>query len=280
MAMAGARPWAGPKDILMEKVGLVMGVLDRMGSEADRSAGIPPGAPNPDVLAMQDCAAQLGSLSQELKQGKQRFLGWKHRHRLIQSVRRGKVPSITQLVEEGSELVKSVEASRAHKRELKAALLSEMEMQERLRGELQCAYQDARRLHGIYERRTKELVDLDEACIRHRGQSLKAAGVPRRQSLLALAQIARFESLNALELELGLPRIEFDDATGVVQLQDSSELDEEPDPVLAVCVQFGPDGKLCAAEAHPSLSLQAECAAAVARDDLPRLLTAVWHRAG
>lgn len=78
-------------------------------------------------------------------------------------------------------------------------------------------------------------------------------------------------------LELGFSEITFDDAKGVVVLGGAgvNSLDEA---LRTVSVGFDKDGKLTKAMPHRSLALQNEATDAVQLDDLPWLMTKVWHR--
>eukprot|EP00440_Ansanella_granifera_P067625 gb/GFBE01073357.1/.p1 GENE.gb/GFBE01073357.1/~~gb/GFBE01073357.1/.p1 ORF type:complete len:320 (+),score=89.00 gb/GFBE01073357.1/:1-960(+) len=93
-----------------------------------------------------------------------------------------------------------------------------------------------------------------------------------------IAEVERLQGLAAFEEQLGLPRIVFDDAKGLVVLRRPSSEPEDDLPLRTVKVDFDASGRLLQAETHPSLGLRNEEAASVQADDLGRLLTLAWDR--
>lgn len=85
------------------------------------------------------------------------------------------------------------------------------------------------------------------------------------------------KALADAERELGLPDLRFDDAKGVIVLG-APQGNCAAEALRTVFVEFAPDGRLTRAEAHVALGLNVEEAAAVAHDDLARLLTAAWGK--
>lgn len=130
------------------------------------------------------------------------------------------------------------------------------------------------------ERLSWELQLLDH----HRAEARKACEKLMRSEEQERWEVQNLEALEVSESQLGLPRITFDDARGIVVLrrQEASIAGEEaPDgsTVLEVKVEWDDSGKLVSVEPHPSLDLWSEAATSVERDDLARILALVWDRA-
>lgn len=98
-------------------------------------------------------------------------------------------------------------------------------------------------------------------------------------------QIARGEEVNQAEEQLGLCAVDYDDERGVVVLGSNHNsmikcagtMYREVD-LLTIAAQCNQEGRLVHAEAHPVLDLKAAVETAVDADDLPHLLTEVWHK--
>lgn len=91
------------------------------------------------------------------------------------------------------------------------------------------------------------------------------------------------DKINKAQIELGFPSVTFNEAP---QRGDTSECrivlsgpgTSADEAIRTVNVVFGKDGELTHATPHLSLGMQREADESVKRDDLPRLLTMVWHR--
>lgn len=92
------------------------------------------------------------------------------------------------------------------------------------------------------------------------------------------------EQILRAQVELGFPEITFRDAcqldesarsTVVLSGAAGASTDEA---IRSVTVEFAKDGHLVSAVPHPALGLEREAAEAAKLDDLPSLLTKIWHR--
>jgi hypothetical protein len=98
-------------------------------------------------------------------------------------------------------------------------------------------------------------------------------------------QVSALEQILQAQLNIGIPEILFrdsvDDRRGTVILDGAvggSRANTVEEALRTVEVEFDKDGKLIRAMPHSKLGLQNEATDAVQLDDLPRLLTSVWHR--
>eukprot|EP00927_Polykrikos_kofoidii_P050504 TRINITY_DN44412_c0_g1_i1.p1 TRINITY_DN44412_c0_g1~~TRINITY_DN44412_c0_g1_i1.p1 ORF type:complete len:344 (+),score=61.01 TRINITY_DN44412_c0_g1_i1:141-1172(+) len=111
----------------------------------------------------------------------------------------------------------------------------------------------------------------------------------RRDALREVETRAANERLLLAQGTLGFPSLEFDDTRGLIVLAPPHGAGPASTGKLAaairssvprvertIAVTWDANGRLASAEAHPRLQLQTEAVAAVAQDDLGRLLTAVW----
>lgn len=92
------------------------------------------------------------------------------------------------------------------------------------------------------------------------------------------------EKISKAQSELGFPDITFQD---VCQLDETSRSTviltgnagaSTDEAVRSLTVEFAKNGHLTRATPHPTLGLERDAAEAVSNDDLPSLLTKVWHR--
>lgn len=105
----------------------------------------------------------------------------------------------------------------------------------------------------------------------------------KQQHKEALECADSLETVRQGHLELGFPNITFHDdsqldgaSRGTIVLGSGCAIADEA--VRTVTVEFGKDGELISVTPHSSLNLQHEAAEVVKQDDLPALLTRVWHR--
>jgi len=89
-----------------------------------------------------------------------------------------------------------------------------------------------------------------------------------------------FEALQQAECRLGLPSINFDDTGGLVVLEGGPPAGDGPlgEAARAIEVSFDEDGRLLRASPHPVLGLQEASKAAVAEDDIGKLVTLAWDK--
>lgn len=105
----------------------------------------------------------------------------------------------------------------------------------------------------------------------------------RQESKEAFECANSLETVHQAQMELGFPKLTFLEETrfgdgsrcDVVLMGGAASTDEA---LHTVGLEFGKDGELTRATPHAALGLQREAGEAVKRDDLPWLLTMVWHR--
>lgn len=132
-------------------------------------------------------------------------------------------------------------------------------------------------LHGSLE--AWQSLDYEQKCLDyHRQQPQDMLDELPRLESQEQAEVASLEAMCAQELELGLPRICFDDVKGFVQLGGPAARAADPG-LLTVKVHHDDVGRLLQAETHPALGLGNDCVTSVESNDLARLLTLVWDRA-
>lgn len=92
------------------------------------------------------------------------------------------------------------------------------------------------------------------------------------------------EQILQAQHELGFPEITFRDACQLDESSRSTVVLSGPagagtdEAMRSLTVEFAKDGHLARAVPHPALGLESEAAEAAKLDDLPSLLTMVWHR--
>jgi len=130
------------------------------------------------------------------------------------------------------------------------------------------------------KKKRQELEELSlrlEAELRERQQHSNAKKLEREQEC---KKVSDMEAVKLSERDFGILQITFDDAAGTVAISANggSRVDLPEEELRTVQVEFDREGKLVRAMPHEKLNLQHEAIDAVQLDDLPRLLTAVWHQ--
>lgn len=158
-------------------------------------------------------------------------------------------------------------------------------------GSLQDAVEDldvgGERASKLFSEQSEELkkrrkVEHEKGCINQERRVMAAQHAElERLEASETAEVEHLERLEELGNQLGLPKIEFDDARSVVILGwPNADLHAVGDDVAirTVAVKHAENGRLVRAEPHPSLGLWNEATTSVEDDDLGRLLTLVWDR--
>jgi len=92
------------------------------------------------------------------------------------------------------------------------------------------------------------------------------------------------EQISKAQCELGFPDITFRDSCQLDETSRSTVVlcgsagESTDEAVRSVTVEFAKNGRLTRAVPNPALGLEPDAAEAVKNDDLPSLLTMVWHR--